>query len=347
MRALGRQRRVGRVAGPRSPVRRSSSGSSPRCTCQLRRTLLRLVAAHEPGSGAARHGGVGGRLALFYAFFVLWLLHAIAYFRVRSVWALLLAGAICGWAIEAARSRSCTPRCRSRGCGPRPPGTCSSTSSSAGGGSPGVEAQSFAVVAVVFALLGVVWSLWATWSLAPGRVREPRRPQSPAASGRLRLRGAPEWAAIVGVHAPRSRRTGGIHAVAPIDDRFRRRRGADHRAALPGIRGGLLRARRRRVPLPRPTGRTRRGRSVLGGAAGGARRATSPNEAEGGRGGALPGVAPLRIGLHVQFSLVVCSINLVAVGLFVHAGHPDRRARILACQNTDSEGTNRPFMCPS
>ena len=36
----------------------------------------------------------------FYAFFVLWLLHAVAFFRVRSVWALHFAAAICGWAIE-------------------------------------------------------------------------------------------------------------------------------------------------------------------------------------------------------------------------------------------------------
>lgn len=37
---------------------------------------------------------------LFYGLFSLWLLIPIHLFRVRSIWALFLAGALCGWAIE-------------------------------------------------------------------------------------------------------------------------------------------------------------------------------------------------------------------------------------------------------
>jgi hypothetical protein len=37
---------------------------------------------------------------LFYGLFTLWLLIPIHLFRVRSIWALFLAGALCGWAIE-------------------------------------------------------------------------------------------------------------------------------------------------------------------------------------------------------------------------------------------------------
>jgi len=43
---------------------------------------------------------VYGELMLFYVFFVLWLLMAVAYFRVRTVWALTFAALVCGWAIE-------------------------------------------------------------------------------------------------------------------------------------------------------------------------------------------------------------------------------------------------------
>jgi hypothetical protein len=37
---------------------------------------------------------------LFYGVFTLWLLVPIHLFRVRSIWAIFLAGALCGWAIE-------------------------------------------------------------------------------------------------------------------------------------------------------------------------------------------------------------------------------------------------------
>ncbi len=112
-------------------------------------------------------GSVGVWL-LFYAFFVLWLLHAIAYFRVRSVWALLFAGAICGWAIEG----SAIPIMYAE----MPvallwPAASWHVLVNVVVGwwwlRRVIEAQSFAVVAVVFALLGIVWSLWATWFWPP------------------------------------------------------------------------------------------------------------------------------------------------------------------------------------
>jgi len=39
-------------------------------------------------------------LLVFYGFFVAWFLLAISYFKVRSLWSLTFAAAICGWAIE-------------------------------------------------------------------------------------------------------------------------------------------------------------------------------------------------------------------------------------------------------
>jgi len=39
-------------------------------------------------------------ILLFYGFFVAWFLLAISYFRVRTLWSLTFAAAICGWAIE-------------------------------------------------------------------------------------------------------------------------------------------------------------------------------------------------------------------------------------------------------
>jgi hypothetical protein len=105
-----------------------------------------------------------GELVLYYGFFVLWFLTAIAFFRVRSLWALVFAAAICGWAIEG----SVIPIMYFE--------------------MPGallwpaaswhvlinvflgwwllrkvIETQPLIVVAVVFAVLGAWWSIWATW----------------------------------------------------------------------------------------------------------------------------------------------------------------------------------------
>jgi hypothetical protein len=56
-----------------------------------------LIASFSTPLGPIRF--VAG-LAMFYSLFVLWLLIPIDFFNVRSVWALFLSAALCGWAIE-------------------------------------------------------------------------------------------------------------------------------------------------------------------------------------------------------------------------------------------------------
>lgn len=101
---------------------------------------------------------------LFYGFFVLWLLAAVEFFRVRSAWALAFAAAICGWAIEG----SAIPIMYQE----MPiallwPAASWHVLVDVFVGwwllRRVIETQPVAVVAGVFAALGAVWSLWATW----------------------------------------------------------------------------------------------------------------------------------------------------------------------------------------
>jgi hypothetical protein len=103
-------------------------------------------------------------LLLFYGFFVAWFLVAIAYFRVRSLWALAFAAVICGWAIEG----SVLPIMYAE----MPLGLLWPAASwhvliNVFLGwwllRKIIESRSFSVVTIVFSLLGAWWSLWSTW----------------------------------------------------------------------------------------------------------------------------------------------------------------------------------------
>jgi energy-converting hydrogenase Eha subunit E len=101
---------------------------------------------------------------LFYAFFVLWLLAAVEFFRVRNAWALAFAAAICGWAIEGSAIPIMYQEMPIALLWP------AASWHVLVNVFVGwwllrwvIETQPVAVVAGVFAALGGVWSLWATW----------------------------------------------------------------------------------------------------------------------------------------------------------------------------------------
>jgi len=101
---------------------------------------------------------------LFYAFFVLWLLAAVVFFRVRSAWALAFAAAICGWAIEGSAIPIMYQEMPIALLWPAASWHVLVNVFVGWWLLPRVIAtQPLGVVVGVFAALGAVWSLWATW----------------------------------------------------------------------------------------------------------------------------------------------------------------------------------------
>jgi len=101
---------------------------------------------------------------LFYAFFVLWLLAAVVFFRVRSAWALAFAAAICGWAIEGSAIPIMYQEMPIALLWPAASWHVLVNVFVGWWLLPRViETQPLGVVVGVFAALGAVWSLWATW----------------------------------------------------------------------------------------------------------------------------------------------------------------------------------------
>lgn len=120
---------------------------------------------------------------LFYAFFALWLLVPISVFRVRSMPALVLAGAICGWAIEG----SAIPIMYEELWGSLlwPAASWHVLVNVLLGWwwlRRVLEERSARFTAVVFVGMGVVWSVWATWFWpldGTGTIAEATAPMAP------------------------------------------------------------------------------------------------------------------------------------------------------------------------
>lgn len=120
---------------------------------------------------------------LFYAFFALWLLVPISVFRVRSMSALVLAGAICGWAIEG----SAIPIMYEELWGSLlwPAASWHVVVNVLFGWwwlRRVLEERSARFATVVFVGMGVVWSVWATWFWpldGTGTIAEATAPMAP------------------------------------------------------------------------------------------------------------------------------------------------------------------------